>query len=68
MSTWKAGKDKATDAAARKQPPIETEVQVWPVPEVEVTNLELVMDDEPGCDPYNSTGEHLLEKIRRYDD
>ena len=68
MSTWKSGKEKLADAAPRKQPPIETEVQVWPVPEVEVTTLELVSDDEPGCDPYNSTGEHLLEKLRRFDD
>lgn len=68
MSTWKIGKDRATDAVPRKRPPIETELQIWPKPEVEATTLELVSEDVSGCDPYNSTGEHLLEHVRRYDD
>lgn len=65
MSTWKNHRDGASQQAGEKKPPQDAEVQVWPVPQVEVVNLEIVADDEPGCDPYNSTGEHCLEEIRK---
>lgn len=36
-------------------------------PDVEVTSLEVVADDEAGCDPYNSTGQFCLEELRKFD-
>lgn len=68
MSTRKTIRDNAPERAARKKPLQDVELTVWPAPKVEATNLELVTDDDPGCDPYNSTGEFCLEQLRRFDD
>ena len=68
MSTWKTRREGAPQQAEKNKPPQEVEVQVWPTPKVEVVNLEIVSDDVPGYDPYNSTGEHCLEEIRKQQD
>lgn len=68
MSTWKTHIDGVPQRADKKQPVQDTEVQVWPVPQVEVVNLEIAPDDESGYDPYNTTGEHCLEEIKKHQD
>ena len=68
MSTWKTHRDGAPQQANKKKPPHDLEVEELPVPKVEVVNLEIVLDDEPGYDPYNCTGEHCLEEIRKHQD
>ena len=68
MSTWKTHRDGASQQAHKKQPPHDADVQELPVPKVEVVNLEIVLDDETGYDPYNCTGEHCLEEIRKQQD
>lgn len=67
MSTWKSNRDLYRQRAADKKPPEEIDVQVWPMPQVDIVNLEIISDDEPGCDPYNSTGEFCLEELRKHE-
>lgn len=62
MSIWKADKER------RIEPPMpeasdtpETSAEV-----VEITALEIAADPEVGCDPYNSTGQFLVEDLKRY--
>ena len=37
-------------------------------PQVDISSLELASDFEADCDPYNNTGQHCLEAMRRVED
>lgn len=64
MSTWKSVRGDAATGAVRKPAPVDDEAQEEPPKAVEITALELEVDPEIGCDPYNSTGQHLVEAIK----
>ena len=64
MSTWKSVRSESAAGAERKPAPLDDETQQEPPKAVEITALELEVDPEIGCDPYNSTGQHLVEAIR----
>lgn len=64
MSTWKSARGDAATGAERKPAPVDDEVRDQPPGAVDVTALELEVDPEIGCDPYNSTGQHLVDAIR----
>lgn len=68
MSTWKTIKYSARERVARQKPLPDTELTVRPAAQIEVTNLEIVADDDRGYDPYNSTGEFCLEELHKFDD
>jgi len=64
MSTWKSARD--DDASDRKQDELpNADAENPPAPQVEVTSLELDSDAESDCDPYNRTGQFLVEAIRK---
>lgn len=64
MSTWKSARHESATGVERKPAPLGNDEQ-QPAPKaVEITALELEVDPEIGCDPYNSTGQHLVEAIR----
>jgi len=65
MSTWKSVRNDAATGAERKPASVDNEVQEAPLKAVEITALELEVDPEIGCDPYNSTGQHLVEAIKK---
>ena len=64
MSTWKSVRGDAATGSVRKPAPVDDEVQEEPPKAVAITALELEVDPEIGCDPYNSTGQHLVEAIK----
>ncbi len=64
MSTWKSARDESATGAERKPAPLD-EVQQEPPKALKITALELDVDPEIGCDPYNSTGQHLIEAIKK---
>lgn len=63
MSTWKSVRGDASTGTERKPAPVEHEREA-PPKAVEITALELEVDPEIGCDPYNSTGQHLVDAIK----
>ncbi len=69
MSTWKhADKeivDESKDELARTM--AEDEVELPPPPAIEVTSLELDIDDDSGSDPYNRTGQFCVPKFDKRD-
>lgn len=64
MSSWKSARHESATGAERKPAPLDNEQQQVPPKAVEITALELEVDPEFGCDPYNSTGQHLVEAIK----
>lgn len=64
MSTWKSVRGDVATGAERKPAPVDDEVHAEPPRAVAITALELEVDPEIGCDPYNSTGQHLVEAIK----
>ena len=68
MSTWKSARDDDASRPAEKEQPPETDAENPPAPQVEVTSLEIDAEAEFDCDPYNRTGQHLVDAIRRYKD
>ena len=63
MSTWKSVRGDASTGAGRKPAPVAHDREA-PPKAVEITALELEVDPEFGCDPYNSTGQHLVAAIK----
>ena len=70
MSTWKSAKEGAqgTAADAVTEQASAGLTKVSEPSKVKALKLELDLDAEPGGDPYNCTGQHLLEAIRQYED
>lgn len=64
MSTWKSVRGESETGAEREPAPFDNEEQQVPLKAVEITALELEVDPEIGCDPYNSTGQHLVEAMK----
>ena len=68
MSTWKhaddAVVDESKDELARTM--AEEEIEV-PPPAVEVTSLELDIEDDAGSDPYNRTGQFCVPTFDKRD-
>lgn len=64
MSTWRNVRVKPTAGAERKPAPLVDEAQQESRRTAEITALELEVDPEIGCDPYNSTGQHLVEALK----
>lgn len=64
MSTWKAARAEAAAGEERKPAPVDSDAEKEPPKAVEITALELEVDPEIGCDPYNSTGQFLVEAIK----
>ncbi len=65
MSTWKRSKTETPDtgrANAARQPPTEAPGRQA----VQIEALELSVEDDAGCDPYNRTGQFLVDEIRKY--
>ncbi len=69
MSTWKHSDkdvvDESKDELARTM--AEDEVELPPPPAVEVTSLELDIDDDAGSDPYNRTGQFCVPVFDKRD-
>lgn len=71
MSTEKTGLNKPTGAEFRKNPnDVETPEKQQPaIEKINVSALSIDESFDGDHDPYNSTGQHLANKIReRYDD
>ena len=69
MSTWKNAEkdvvDESKDDLARTM--AEDEIELPPPPAVEVTSLELDIDDDSGSDPYNRTGQFCVPAFDKRD-
>ena len=73
MSTWKSARNVADEAAKKAvtdqaRSPVS---ELKPPPktgDAEVVRLEIDLDAEPGGDPYNCTGQHLLDAIRQFEE
>ena len=65
MSTWKMSKtDTGHNKSDRKPLPTATDGEV-PPKSVDVETLNIDMDSFEGGDPYNRTGQFLVEHLRR---
>ena len=73
MSTWKSASENAEKPSVDNTAPATTDTDVPPAApatrdDVEIVSLEVDLEAEPGGDPYNSTGKHLVEHLRRHED
>jgi len=66
MSTWKSATVAAQQEPVTQDSPADTELEQPPAPQVEITSLEIEVDPEIGCDPYNSTGQFCVEEIKKF--
>ena len=69
MSTWKHADDDVVDESKDElaRTMAEDEVELPPPPAVEVTSLELDIDDDAGGDPYNCTGQFCVPAFDKRD-
>lgn len=67
MSTWKAVRDAAQTEPVKPEVPVDTDAEQEPTPQVEITSLEIEVDPEIGCDPYNSTGQFCVVELKKFD-
>ena len=61
MSTWKTAPESAEKPRVDNPVPESTPVRPR---DVELVSLEVDLEPEAGGDPYNSTGKHLVERLR----
>ncbi|MDH3748590.1 MAG: hypothetical protein OER97_10315 [Gammaproteobacteria bacterium] len=66
MSTWKSARVAAQQEPVKQDVPADTESEQPPAPQVKITSLEIEVDPEIGCDPYNSTGQFCIEEIKKF--
>ncbi len=69
MSTWKNLRNDQPETDTAKQPPVASDSpdEDVPAPQVTVTSLELDVDSEVDCDPYNRTGQFCVPVINKYE-
>lgn len=65
MSTWKSVREAARQEPATQDVSVDTESVPPPAPQAEITSLEIEVDPEIGCDPYNSTGQFCIEDLKK---
>lgn len=66
MSTWKSIRERASTNAERTTATADNDAVLEPPRAIQITALELAVDPEVGCDPYNSTGQFLAEQLKQY--
>lgn len=64
MLNWKSAKAATAAGVRRKSLPVHDEAGAKPWQAANSAALELEADPGAGCDPYNRTGQHLVEAIR----
>ncbi len=69
MSTWKNLRNDAEILQAAGKPPLDadTEAEYVPAARVTVTSLEIDVEFEIDCDPYNRTGQFCVPLIDKYE-
>lgn len=65
MSTLKSARVAAQQEPVKQDVPVDTELEQPPAAQVEITSLEIEVDPEIGCDPYNSTGQFCVEELKK---
>ncbi len=69
MSTWKSAADTGENGDSDRVSPVAPDKTEPPkASDVAVVSLEIDLEPEGGGDPYNSTGKHMVEQIRKYED
>jgi len=73
MSTWKNASENAAKPSVDSTVTGTTDIDAPPTSintarEVAIVSLDVDLEPEDGGDPYNSTGKHLVDKIRKYED
>lgn len=68
MSTSKSVRVAAQPEPLKQDVPVDPESEQPPAAQVEITSLEVEVDPEIGCDPYNSTGQFCLEELKKFEE
>lgn len=68
MSTWKMNKTERTNAPGHRTVPVIVDADNPPASALEVDVLEIDLESEMDCDPYNRTGQFCVPKFDKRDE